>query len=155
MTDYTNSTSFDFFAELTDIDCGTDKKHKAAKPTFESLLDKARYTFIETGKKQIDLILNGSEKRNKYGSEIGTWYEKQKDGRYKIMFKSGTTVLELKPNTTYYMLADAEAACEFIAKAIVSAEMHRFDTYLDIKPVSKPPQHADSLLSDLKRKLNG
>jgi hypothetical protein len=154
MTDFnTTNTGFDFFAELTDFEGGTDVKHKAVKPTFESLLDEARFKFIATAKKQIDLILNGSDKRNKYGHEIGAWYEKQKDGRYKVTFKSDSTVLELVPNKTYFLLADAELACQFIAKAIVTAEAHGFDKHLDIKPVSKPPKHADSLISNLKQKL--
>lgn len=112
--------NFDFQKELEGLEGG--KVVKGFKPTFEHYIDGARFSFDTQGKKQIGLIQSGAAK--------GNWFEKGADGRYKITLKNGINALELKKGKTFWFLPSAEAACEFIAKAVVAAEAGEFDAYL-------------------------
>lgn len=138
-----------FFDELNTLE--GDKKVKKLNEVFESELDEARYNFIQDAKKQIDALQNKSGRLNKYGCEVNAWTEQQRDTRWKTVFKSGTTVLELIDGKTHFFVPTREEACKLIAHAAVCAEKRLFDKYLVVEKKAKKQSKADALVRQVLR----
>jgi hypothetical protein len=143
-------SDFDFFSELGQLEGGA--AVKGYVPRFETYEEQARFNFARMGKEQIELIESGEGKQNKQGRRSGNWFEELSDGRFKVTFKNGITAMELIAGRTYFVVKDATAACQLIAKAMVEAEKGSLDAQFvatkrkETKKEEKPTEVAKKYL---------
>ena len=138
-----------FLNELNTVEGGMIEK--IVQPVFETSLDEARFEFIKEAKKQIELIHHGEGKPDKYGHQSTSWSVELPDRRYKLTFKSGGKTMQIAENRTYFVVANGEEACKFIAKAIVAAENRLLDRYLVIERKAKKPTSAGGYVNSIKK----
>ncbi len=147
----------DFLSELDDVEGGA--YVKGYKRRFDDPIEAARFNFAKNGKEQIDMITAKNGKVNKSGYQTGNMFEELAGGKFKVTLKNGISILELKPGKTYWLMADADKACQFIAKAIVAAEGGEFDDFFKAtarKAKSDEKTTGDKLVDSVKAsKTNG
>jgi hypothetical protein len=138
-----------FLNELNTVEGGMIEK--IVQPVFETSLDEARFEFIKEAKKQIELIHHGEGKPDKYGHQTTSWSVELPDHRYKVTFKSGGKTIQIAENKTYFVVANGEEACKFIAKAVVAAEQRQLDRFLVIERKVRKPTSAGGYISSVKK----
>lgn len=136
-----DSTHSYLLDELDSIEGG----NTPTKVIFGSLLDEARHDFVETAKKEIDLVNAGMGRQNKYGMPVTAWTQAETSGRYKVVLKARGGVLSIK-GKTYFYLPDREKTCEFIAKVAIAAERGALDKHLNFKQKPKAPQTHNAVM---------
>lgn len=146
----TNNASL-FLNELNAIE-GVAGTEKLPPIIFNEALDEVRFNFVRAAKRELDALagIEDHTRCTRYGQKISGWWEQEATGRFKVMLKDGTKVLELVDGKTYWVLPDQTAACRFLAAAIEAAEKKELDRFLTVKVTTKKASAYKAYLADVR-----
>lgn len=119
-----------FFEQIKSIEATVEKKRAAAD---RDSIEKRREQLMKLCADEISrLECEDDQPKNKFGQPKGKLFERQTDGRYKLVLRFRGMPLNLGEKNVFF-LADREKACVFLANVHTATKLGRLDAQLSVK----------------------
>lgn len=120
-----------FFEQIEAIQGTVEKKRTA---TDRDSIEKRREKLMKLCGDEISrLECVDDQPKNKFGQPKGKMFERQTDGRYKLVLRFNSLPLNLNGKNVFFV-ADQQKACAFFANLAMAAQLGRLDAELLAKP---------------------